>query len=156
MSKARTASKARRRTDVGRHSGLHAFTNSLPTPQAEVSRIMLLLRTCWQRLRDGVGSRDDLDTVGAAMNVGEVRSEVIPNGTEAVAMFDAGGKALGQAQRRHETHGRYGFTGPELAEVDAALDLYEQLLAESSPNQMEAASREAVRRIGAAQRAARQ
>lgn len=156
MSRTRSKPKARRRTDIGRHSGLHALTNSMPTPAAEVNRIMMLLRTCWQRLRDGVGAPGDLDTVGAAMNVGEVRCEVIPDGEDAVAMFDAGGKALGQAQLRYDAQGRYGFTGPELAAVDAALSLYQDLLAESSPNQMEAATREALRRIAAAQRAAKQ
>jgi hypothetical protein len=128
-----------------RESGLHALRYSQPTPPAEVSRIMVLIRLSYEKLKIGSGTGQDYDRVGAAMNVGLIRAESI--GQALVDAFLAAGQAMLECSRIHQRHGKFGFTGPHLLTMNAAMDLYEETLAMSSPNQMDAAAQEGADRI---------
>lgn len=130
-----------------KNDGLHAFRNSQPTQPAEVSRIMVLIRMAYERLKAGHGTDADYDRLGAAMNVGLIRAESI--GQPVVDAFQAAGEALLEAARIHQRHGKFGFTGPHILSMNAAMDLYEEVLSLSSPNLMQMAVEEGARRIRA-------
>lgn len=131
----------------GDHNGLHAFRNSQPTSPAEVQRIMLLIRLAYEKLKAGHGSADDFDRLGAALNVGLIRAEAI--GQPLVEAFKAAGEAMLACDGRHLKVGRYGFSGTELLAMNAAVDLYSEILSLSSPNQMQWAVEEGCRRLKA-------
>jgi hypothetical protein len=125
----------------------NVIANSLPTSPSEVQRIMVAIRLSYERLKTGAGTQDDLGRVGATINVGVIRAEVIDE--QLVDAFKAAGEALLACARIHQRHGKYGFHGQDLLAMNAAMDLYEQLLSLSSPNQMHEAAREGERRIAA-------
>jgi hypothetical protein len=125
--------------------GLHAFRNSQPTQPAEVARIMVMIRIAYERLKSGGGSEADFDRVGAALNIGLIRAESI--GQPLVEAFKHAGEAMLESVTLCRKHGKFGFSGPGLLHMNAGMDLYEEVLALSSPNQMEAAAQEGAARI---------
>lgn len=133
----------RRTVDPSAH--WNAIINSQPTRPAEVSRIMVMVRLAYEKLKAGHGGDHDYDRLGAAMNVGMIRAEAID--PSLVEMFTAAGRAMLEAERIRRRHGHFGFHGEDLLAVNAGLELYEQILSLSSPNQMHAAAEEAVSRI---------
>lgn len=74
-----------------------------------------------------------------------IRAEAIGKPLEEA--FQAAGEALLECERIRQRHGRYGFTGPHILNMNAAMDLYADVLAMSSPNQMQAAVEEGAARI---------
>lgn len=118
--------------------------NSKPAPPAEVSRVMVHVRMAYEHLKTGDGQQHDYQIVIHAVNVGMVRAEAIS--PHLVSYFLAGGEAMLESARLHTTHGRYGFTGPGILAMNAALEFYEQMLQLSSPNQMHDAAIEVERR----------
>ncbi len=114
-----------------------ALNNSLPPQPDEVQRVMNDIRAAYQRLKDGVGNLQDATQLGVMLNVGFVRAQAI--GKPLADAFEEGGNAMRECERLQERHGKYGFTGQGLLQMNAALDLYEQVLAMSSLNQMAAA-----------------
>lgn len=125
----------------------NAIYNNSPTPAAEVTRVMAAVRLSYEKLKLGTGTSEDLLHVQSALNVGMVRAESID--PEVVRMFVAAGEALVECERIRRRSGRYGFTGPHILAMNAAMDLYEQMLTLSTPNQLHAAATEADRRIRA-------
>lgn len=125
--------------------GLHAFRNSQPTDPVQVQRIMNLIRIAYERLKSGHGTEADFDRVGAALNIGLIRAESI--GQPLVEAFKSAGAAMLECVTLYRKHGKFGFTGPGILAMNAAMDDYESVLGASSPNQMEAAAIEGVRRI---------
>ena len=128
-------------------SPLATIYNSRPSEPAEVSRVMVDVRMCYERLKSGAGTEQDYRVVIFAVNIGMIRAEAID--TELVSYFLAAGEALMECGRLHARHDRYGFTGPGILAINAALEFYEQMLGLSSPNQMHAAAEEADRRYRA-------
>lgn len=126
-----------------------AIANSQPTPAADVTKIMVSVRMSYERLKLGDAPASDFERLAAVLNVGLIRSESI--GTEVVEAMKLAMEAILNCHRLHERHGRWGFTGPDLQAMNAALEFYEQILAKSSPNQMEAAVKESYRRMVAGQ-----
>lgn len=124
---------------------LNAIGNSTPTAPPEVLRIMNIVRVSYEKLKAGHGTADDFDKLSAVVNVGLVRAESI--GRALVEAFKDAGEAMLECARIHERHGKFGFTGPHLLAMNAAMDLYADVLAMSSPNQMHAAALESSRRI---------
>lgn len=109
--------------------------------------IMNNIRAAYQRMREGNGDDEDFDTLAATLNVGLMRAEKI--GQPVVDSIDAGLCALVSADRRKELHGRYGFNGEGVIAMNAALDLYQDMLKLSTPGQMDAALQESMRRMRA-------
>lgn len=100
-----------------------------------VAKTTLQVRSAYERLRGGHGSDDDFDQVAAAMNLGLMRAERIDKQLEAV--FVAGVQALLECDRGQ---GRYVLSGPGIAALNEALDLYlEEVLPKSTAAQMQQA-----------------
>lgn len=135
----------KRRTAPNCQAWLNVITNSQPTRPAEAQRIANLVRTAFQVMRDGKGDDETFNRLGAAINVGLIRAEAIAPEVEAV--MRKGGEALLAAERFKRQHGFHQFTLAGEADLDDALDLYEQILRLSTPLQMSAAAEEGARRI---------
>lgn len=127
------------------HSGLHAIDNSKPMRESEVQRIMVLIRLSYEKLKAGHGTDADFSRIAAVINVGLIRAESIH--PELVQDFNSAGTAVLECSRIRQRHGKFGFTGPHILAMNTALDMYGQILAASSPNQMDEALQEAMRRI---------
>lgn len=125
----------------------NAIANSQPTRHSEVLRIMNMVRISYEKLKAGHGDDNDFGRLAATVNVGMIRAEDID--PQLVGMFQAAGDALLEAARIQKRHGKYGFTGPDILTMNAALELYQQLLTLSSPNQMASAAEEGSRRYAA-------
>ena len=103
------------------------------------------IRVAYQLLRDGQGTDEHFDRVAAALNVGMIRAEAI--GQPVVAGIVKGMEALMDADRLNGSHGRYGFSGPGILAMNCALDLYDEILRNSTPRQMQLAAEEGARRM---------
>lgn len=119
------------------------LANNAPPPEAEVLRLMNEVRALYQRLRDGVGSEDDVIRLGLVVNTACLRGREI--GQPLVDAFEQAGEALMRCEDRMRTHGHYGFDGPGVIAMNAAMDLYHELLALSSVKQMHDAEQQARR-----------
>jgi hypothetical protein len=126
-----------------------AIANSQPTPAADVTRIMVSARMSYERLKQGDAPASDFERLAAVLNVGLIRGESI--GAEVVEAMKLAMEAILECHSLHQRHGRWGFTGPGIQAMNEALELYEQILGASSPNQMEAAVKESYRRMVAGQ-----
>lgn len=134
----------------------NAIANSQPPSADEVAKVMNVLRIAYENLKAGHGTADDVHQLGWMLNVGFVRAQDI--GQPLAQAFDDAGKAMQECESLQERHGRYGFTGPGILLMNAAMDLYADVLGMSSPNQMEAAENKAEKwlRESANQRRAQQ
>lgn len=143
--KHRVAAHAKRQ----HHVNLNAHSDLIEKhrePAAEpVMEIVKRLNECFQHLRNGGTSHERFDTLAAAINVGWIRAEKID--PMAVQTFILAVDAMQACGTRFATHRRYGFGGVELQDMQAAIDLYAQILALSTPAQMNAALMESVDRM---------
>lgn len=114
---------------------------------AEQRLISLPVRTAFERLRTGVGEPQDFHELAGAINVTMVRCEAIDPLAEMLAI-DAR-DAMMRCWQRHLDTGRWGFDGIALQVLPPAIDLHEQLLELSTPQQMAEAMRETIRRMTA-------
>lgn len=128
---------------------LDAVTACQPFPEAEITRILLKVHTAFEHLSNGGGDPDQFDRMAAVLNVGMVRSEGI--GQAGVEMFKAAQAALMEADALYGRHRKFGFTGCGLEAMKDAIALYEVLIRNSTPRQMEAAQQECMRRVRAGQ-----
>lgn len=114
-------------------------------PEAHTLRIVVLVKTAFERLKSGAGEPSDYERLASAFNVALVRAEAIDPLAEQTML--AGIDAMKRCDGIWQRHGRYGFTGPDLTAVADALELYEGILNLSKPVQMEMAFKEAARRM---------
>lgn len=144
MTRKRTHRKYR---PVDPTSWAYAIARNWDMDQAHATEVMNQLRMAYQRMREGNGSDDDFDQLAAALNVGLIRGESI--GQPVVDGIVKGQQALLAADARNGAHGKYGFSGPQLLDMNAAMDLYEDILRNSTPRQMQEALKEGARRMAA-------
>jgi hypothetical protein len=111
-------------------------------------RVEVKVRAAYQRMKDGNGDENDFDVLAFSLNLCMPRAEKI--GAPVVAAIKAGMDALMEADGLRERHGQYGFTGPGILAMNAAVGLYAEMLANSTPRQMQEAMQEADRRQRAA------
>jgi len=133
-----------------RPAGLHpldAILASQPFPESELTRILLKVHDAFLQLRNGTTDTDMFDRLAMVMNVGLVRSEAI--GEAGVEVFLAAQKAMRECDDIYGRHQRFGFTGPGLDAMKAAVLLYEEILCASTPLQMHHAQQVVVKRIQA-------
>lgn len=86
----------------------------------------------------------DAVLIHQALGISRVRAVGIAGPGEdnpALPYLDAGREALEAVHERHGRTGRWGFAGPERAAVFDAVDVYEDLMRASSPQQREDAMR---------------
>ena len=140
----------RKRTHRKHRPGMHpldAITACQPFPEGEIARILLKVDSAFEHLSNGGSDVDQFDRMAAVLNVGMVRSEAI--GEEGVALFKEAQAALMECDELFGRHGKYGFTGPGLEAMRAAVSLYGDILRASTPRQMADAQQECIRRVQA-------
>lgn len=142
----RKASHAkRRRWTADPLAWAHTITASQDQQPAHADKVMDLVRTACDRLKDGSANAGDYDRVAAAFNVALIRAESID--PLVVETMNAGIAALERCDAIWQRHRKYGFHGPDLEPLDDAMGLYEQILRLSTPKMMEDAVVEAARRM---------
>lgn len=115
-----------------------------PFTPDELIRLELPIRMSFEALKNGKGSESDFHDIAAAINCTIVRSEAVDPMCEYTAI--AARDALMRTWHRWEKTGKWGFDGPALQEVEAGIDLHEQLIRLSTPGQMLNAMREVIKR----------
>lgn len=103
----------------------------------ERTSLALPVRLAFESVKSGQAVRDDFDILAAMANICMVRSEDVDS--LCVVTAQRGQEALMRCLRRHEATGRWGFDGLAMQEVEIVIDLYEQLLELSTPQQMKEA-----------------
>lgn len=107
------------------------------------TNIMVKLRLALQRLSDMATPADDIqdhDELMHAMAVALVRShEIAGSDNPCKEPLMEGVQALQRASERRGRTGRWGLDGPGIQALREAVDIYEEILMESSPKQMQKA-----------------
>jgi hypothetical protein len=146
MSRPRFAPPQRHRIPKTWHAGT-AVLNSTVFTKEDADAIVDLVRIAHGRLLKGDAEQIHIIRIGCALNVAAVRAEAIGNSQPMLVSIDAAGKALTEADARLEVHGRYGLSGPGIAQLAAGIDAYEDIVRASTPKQMQDAEKEVVRRL---------
>lgn len=115
------------------------------TAEPVADDIMTKLHSAFKDLRAGSTDDDLFDRLAAAINVGLLRAEQIA--PACVDAMLAARDALIQCDEIRGRHGRYGFNGPGLASMVAGLDLYEEMVRKSTPQQMRMAMTASLKRM---------
>lgn len=115
-----------------------------PFSQEACTDINLPVRIAYESLRTGQGHEADFHTLAAAINVALVRGDAVP---ECVRVCQEAQAALMRMMERHHRLGVWGMDGMALQEIPPAIDLYEQIVETSTPQQLMEAMRETVRRM---------
>lgn len=130
-------------------TGLSCIRDSKPPTAKEVLHVMNRIRIAYQRLREGNGDYDDYLTMELMSNLGIVRGEAIDPRIEAI--FRKSGEAVIECAQLHQRHGKFGFTGMGILSLNAAVDAYAEIVANTSLNDMATALNEVTRRLEAGQ-----
>lgn len=94
-------------------------------------------------LRNGAGTLNDFFEVSTTMGVLFWRAAEIDSSLAEI--MKGGCTALQSCWRRYQSLGKFGFTGPEIADAIAALDVSEAITDASSPLQLMLAAQAAAR-----------
>jgi hypothetical protein len=150
----------KRRWEASPTAPLRALVGSLPFDEAEQTKLQLPGHMVYEALRTGKASDEagDFDTLAIIANVCLVRAEHIDkvakrdgnSQSEAdflVPVVQESQEALMRIKARSVCTGRMVATGPELQTLATMLDIHDQLVANSTPRQMELALREVARRM---------
>lgn len=141
----RKASHHKRRMQADPSSIYRVMARVQSFTKEELTTLTLPPRISFEALRTGTGERQDFETLAVLANVCVIRGEDInPLCVEVAQRAQA---ALMRCAARHEKTGRWGFDGPALQELEVVIDLYEQMLELSTPEQMRLAMVESVRRM---------
>lgn len=131
-----------------------------PSPRATVWQTIAAVQPMDDRIADDIavklhaafadlrsGSTDDelFDRLAAAINVGILRAEQIDE--LCVAPMLAARDALIRCDEIRGKHGRYGFDGPGLQAMAAGLEVYEEMVRQSTPAQMREAMALSIKRM---------
>jgi hypothetical protein len=150
----------RRRWEASPTAPLRALVGSLPFDEAEQTKLQLPGHVAYEALRTGKASDEagDFDTLAIIANVCLVRAEQIDRDAQRdgqavsdadflVPVVQEAQEALMSIKARGMRTGRMVATGPELQVLATMLGIHDQLIAHSTPRQMELALREVARRI---------
>jgi hypothetical protein len=150
----------RRRWEASPTAPLRALVGSMPFDEAEQTKLQLPGHMAYEALRTGKASDEagDFDTLAIIANVCLIRAEQIDRDArrDGRAVSDAdflvpvvreAQEALMRIKARSIRTGRMVATGPELQALATMLDIHDQLVANSTPRQMELALREVARRM---------
>jgi hypothetical protein len=124
---------------------------SIEGNQSAATKAMIMVRDAFQSIKAGTSPKNecrDFDILAHAFGVTTLRSIDIagqdPCLNPMLPICRAGNDALERCRVRRNRFEKWEFDKPAVAEVDAAIELYETILQSSSPAQMEEAT---VRRI---------
>ena len=115
-----------------------------PFTTPEQDRINLPVRESMQSLRDGTATDLDWDRLAAITNVCVLRGEQIDPLVLDVAKD--GQQAILDVLARYERTGKWGVSHADMVRLDTCIDLHEQLVALSTPEQMVQSMRETIAR----------
>jgi len=118
---------------------------SRPTEPEVATETMAKLYSAFADMKAGGSDGETFDRLASAVNVGMIRAEEID--PVCVQPMLAARDALIHADEIMGRHRRYGFDGPGLQAMAAGLEVYEEILRNSTPNQMAEAARESRRRM---------
>ena len=110
---------------------------SRQTEPAVADDVMTKLHMAFADLKAGSTDDDLFDRLAVSINVGLLRAEQINE--VCVQPMLAARDALIRCDDIRGRHGRYGFDGPGLQAIADGLDVYEEMLRKSTPQQMTAA-----------------
>jgi hypothetical protein len=124
---------------------IDAVAASKPPPEHHATTVVNRVRTAFEALKNGTSDCAHFDRLAACINVGLIRSEAIDPLCEQT--MKSAIVAMGNADAIYGRHRKYGFYGPDLEAIADAVDLYEEILRNSTPHQMEDAVQESARRM---------
>jgi hypothetical protein len=107
--------------------------------------IMAKLYSAFADLKAGSTDDELFDRLATAINVGVVRAEQI--NPACVSPMLAARDALIRCDEIRGRHGRYGFDGAGLAAMAAGLEVYEEMVRNSTPQQMRLAMTASIARM---------
>jgi hypothetical protein len=105
------------------------------------------VREALQSMRDGTGNDTHWNTLAAVVNVCLLRGERIA--PEVMQCAKDGQLAVLSIKDRFDRTGRWGVSHDDLVNLEACIDLYEQLIELSTPAQMLQAFRDVIDRMNA-------
>jgi hypothetical protein len=143
----RRSAQAKRKYQADPSSIYRLMSRIQPFTEQEQAALALPVREALDGFLKGHAGQSDFDTLAAAANVCLVRSEAVS--PLCVEASQRGQDALMRAKRRFDSLGRWGLDGPGIQEVGDLVDLYEQFLALSTPQQMRDALRTVLERSSA-------
>jgi len=121
--------------------------SNLEGTQDACDKAMILVRDAFVNIKSGKANAHDsreFDLLAHAMGITYLRACDIAGTDEfenpMLPIWRAGNEAMRRCADRYNKIGRWGFDGPALDELDAAIELYETILQNSSPAQMEQVS----------------
>ena len=137
----------KRRWEADPMAWLQTMANHVPFTAAEQAKLNLPVRQALQSLRDGEGNDVHWNTLAAVVNVCLLRGERIA--PEVVQLAKDGQAAVLDVLGRFQRTGAWGVTHANLVDLEACIDLHEQLIALSTPQQMLHAMRDTLARMQA-------
>lgn len=105
-----------------------------PFTEEEMTDLSLPLRMSYEAMRKGYGNERDLSDMAAAINTTVMRTKNMAPEIQAVP--SAAVIALAKIYQRFTKWGKFDPLANELADIEAGLDLHEQLCRLSTPIQM--------------------
>ena len=111
-----------RRRTVNPSSWAHAIMDSQPFPERDATAIVNKVRAAMVLLLEGNADPVHFITLGCAVNIASIRAEQIS--PQLVEILAEAGQALNECDRIHDTHGRYGLTGPGRQQLAAGIDAW--------------------------------
>lgn len=138
--KHRRAAHAKHSTRVNPQANDELIHRLSEVNEDHVVRVIAKLNGWFKNLRNQGTDPADFDNLGRALNIGLVRANQIA--MDAHQVMDRAADAMNASSARFDKHGRFGFTGPQIHDVQDAIDLYAQIMRLSTAGQMEDASDE--------------
>ncbi len=126
-------------------SGLDLIRQLTPFEPHEITALALPPRVAFDALKAGRADAEDFDTLACITNVALVRSESI--GPQAVQVAKEAQDALMRIKARQARTGSLGVTHADVVDLLGALDLHEQIIELSTPQELTDAYREVLRRM---------
>lgn len=111
-----------------------ALANSSEIDYSDATAIVNRTRAAYEALKCGSSDTKDYDRVGWALNVAYVRAADIDERLCDILAVVA--DVLLAARARFDQLGRFGFRGDELQAMNRGMEIYEEILRNSSPRQM--------------------
>lgn len=143
----RLASRAKRRYVADPMAMFRVLGRVEPFTPAEQAALNLPVRIAFESLRTGKAEESDFHTLAAAVNISMVCAEKIDPLVEQSCV--AGRDALMRVHKRHAETGLWGLDGPAFAEIEQAIEIYEELIRLLTGGQLKDAMAECVRRMQA-------
>ena len=144
-SKHRNAAKAKRRYQADPLAMFRLINRLEPFTEDDVVKLTLPTRLAFEAIKNGTATTDHFDELAVSINATLVRAEAID--PACVDTCITAQRALLRCKERYQRTGRLGWDGLGLQEVPPALDLHEEIIANSTPHQMTEALLEQYSRI---------